>query len=152
MNNFERGSSQEERELDLGSPEELIENGEAQGSEILKQILAEGEMAAFRFFQGLDRITGNKFDNKTLRQLVLGLGFEGPVTDLEAYREAKNSSAMAQRLQEALELAFGTLSVGARKTIAGIAEATANFANGLGGVSEKTSHRFGDAKRLYGLE
>ncbi len=107
-------------------------------------------MVVFRLFQGIDKMTGRKHHPEALRK-ILG-EFKKPITDIKTYREVKQTTALDKILDPALEMMFGTLSMGARKAIEGMFQATASFGKGAANLSERASKRFRDAKKLYGIE
>jgi|GEM_PF-3357663 len=130
-------------------PEVLIEGGEKQNESIVQQIRREGEMVLFRLFQGLDTVTGRKHHPEVLRKILME--FEKPITDIETYRAVTQTTSLNKVLMPALEVAYGTFSLGARKAIEGILQATAIFGRGTADLSERASQKFRDAKNLYGM-
>ena len=132
------------------SPEALIEGGEKQKESVVQQIRSEGEMALFRLFQGIDKVTGHEHHPEVLRKILME--FKKPITDIETYREVTQTTSLNKVLIPALEMVYGTLSLGARKAIEGILQATTSFGRGAADLSERASKRFGNAKKLYGME
>lgn len=156
MNKFEMGPSPEEmgikpeaEEVEQ-SPDALVESGKQQKESIVQQIRSEGEMVLFRLFQGIDKVTGREHHPEVLRKILME--FKKPITDIETYREATQTTALNKGLITALEMAYGTLSIGVRKTIEGMLQATASFDRRTADLSERASKRFGDAKTLYRVE
>lgn len=156
MSKFEIGPSPKEmgikpkaKEVEQ-SPEASVEIGEQQKEGIVQQIRSEGEMVLFRLFQKIDKVTGREHHPEVLRKILME--FKKPITDIETYRKVTQTTALNKVLIPALEMAYGTFSIGARKAIEGILQATASFGRGAADLSERASKRFGDAKKLYGVE